>query len=172
MARPGRPPVESDIAKEIEKVASVRKAKRDTHAMHRKKLVFAVANLTDKQWDKLSDGAQRWFNDAVAALNSGRPLPSFPDEDEVKARRRQLAAKSGTNRQSNAKKRQRGASDRIKDIMLHHGCRITPVEIMKILETEGYKCSMHTVKLVRAEFRRALQILSEKDMLKEVPKDL
>jgi ribosome maturation factor RimP len=60
-------------------------------------IVEKVAELSDKQWDALSDKAQDWFNDAVDAKNAKKKdLPDFPDaelepEPEAPARRGRAA---------------------------------------------------------------------------------
>jgi hypothetical protein len=49
------------------------------------RLVKAVAELSDKEWEKLSQEAQNWFNDAADAKNAkAQNLPDFPDNEEVK----------------------------------------------------------------------------------------
>ena len=58
-----------------------------------KKLVRAVANLPDKDWDALSGPAQEHHNAAADAANAKKDIPNFPDyvapaADETPRRRR------------------------------------------------------------------------------------
>lgn len=60
-----------------------------------KRLVLAVQELSDAEWDKLSGPAQDWFNSAGTAMNKKKDIPAFPDaepeapaEEETKTRRR------------------------------------------------------------------------------------
>lgn len=51
---------------------------------HRDRLMFLVRcvnDLTDNQWRKLSDRAQKWSNEAVTAVNENRTIPEPPSED-------------------------------------------------------------------------------------------
>ena len=61
------------------------------------RLVKAVPELSDDEWEKLSKKAQDWFNDAADAKNAkAKTLPDFPDveadaEPEAKTSRRGAA---------------------------------------------------------------------------------
>lgn len=60
-----------------------------------KKLVRAVANLSDKDWDALSGPAQEHHNAAADAANAKKDIPNFPDyvePEEAAPRRRRAAA--------------------------------------------------------------------------------
>ena len=60
-----------------------------------KKLVRAVANLADKDWDALSGPAQEHHNTAADAANAKKDIPNFPDyvePEEAAPRRRRSAA--------------------------------------------------------------------------------
>ena len=63
-----------------------------------KKLVRAVANLADKDWDALSGPAQEHHNTAADAANAKKDIPNFPDyvapEEDEKPRRRRAAAQA------------------------------------------------------------------------------
>jgi len=83
----------SKIEKEILAATGEAKQKRkedsDAYLM---RLVKSMHELDDKEWNKLSDKAQEWFNDAAEATNNKEQLPSFPggkkeDESEKIAKR-------------------------------------------------------------------------------------
>ncbi len=61
------------------------KAKEKTQAF-RLRVVKALAKIDEDDWDKLSEEAQDWYDEAAEAANEGEPLPDFPtaesDEDE------------------------------------------------------------------------------------------
>ena len=44
-----------------------------------KQIVLALSDLSDKDYDTLSDAAQEWSNGATAALNNKKAIPDFPD---------------------------------------------------------------------------------------------
>lgn len=162
----------SRIQGQLEYHTGLARRAHDTDLSHRKRLVFAVVKLPDEQWNKLSKEAQKWTNAAVDALNSQEPLPLFPDEEDYIESKKLAAAQSAPNRRNNVLKSKRGASERIKELMLEHGIKTTPVELHRMLREEGFRCSIHTLKIVRAEFRRACQFLWERDLLTEKIKDL
>lgn len=163
---------ESSIQAELKNTTGTRKRAKDTELFYKERLMHAAYTLTDQQWDKLSEPAQRWVVEAIKNYNSGKSMPPYPDEDQVKAKRSAAASKSAKNRERNLKRSKRGAGDRVKEIMLDYGIRTPPLEIHRILQQEGYKYSKHTILLVRSEFRRALQMLWEREMLTQRPDNL
>jgi hypothetical protein len=163
---------DSKVQKELRDVTGTSKRSMDTEIFYKQRLMHSAYTLTEAEWEKLSEPAQRWVIEAIDKYNKNQPMPAYPDEDEVKARRSAGASHSAKHRESNMKRAKRGAGDRVKEIMLERGIRTPPLEIYRILQNEGYKYSKHTVPVVRAEFRRALQMLYERGMLTEKPEDL
>jgi len=163
---------ESKIQNELRKATGTHKRVRDTELFFKERLMHSAYTLTEKEWDRLSPTAQKWVVDAIKNYNDGKPLPGYPDEAELKAKRSAASSKSAKHREENLRRGKRGAGDRVKEIMLDHGIKTTPKEIHRILQQEGYKFSKWSIPVVRAEFRRALQMLWERGELLNKPKNL
>ncbi len=163
------------IRDEFIKATGIHKRTRDSEEYFRRRLVYALHSKGYENHDlvnNLSKEAFIWFLGATQEINDhgskGR-LPPFPEDKERDTRKRILASKSATSRYVNLNKRKRGGGDRVRELMLERGVGITPKEISKIMESEGYSYSIHTIHMVRSEFRRALQTLWEAEMLKNKP---
>lgn len=74
----------NDVVKEIAKAVGMKLGKEyksDRQAFY-KKLVAAADELDDEEWEALSDGAQRWVNAAIDAINEGEAVPDPEDLEE------------------------------------------------------------------------------------------
>lgn len=85
----------SKIQKELAEVTGVNlgRGEKATDSVYLKKLIKGVAELSDKDWAKLSKDAQAWYNNAADLSNKKKDIPDFPDaepeaEDEPAPRRR------------------------------------------------------------------------------------
>lgn len=72
----------SKIQKELVEVTELSTKRGEDRQDFLGRIVKAVANLSDKEWEGLSQEAQDWFNDAADAKNAkAKALPDFPDLD-------------------------------------------------------------------------------------------
>lgn len=81
----------SKIRQELVKATGMENKRGESFADFAIRLVLAVQELDDKEWGKLSEPAQDWFNDAAEAVNLKKVAPDFPDaepEPETKPSRR------------------------------------------------------------------------------------
>ena len=90
----------SKIQSELLKVTELSTKRGEERQDFLARLMKGVAELSDKDWDGLSQEAQDWFNDAADAKNAkAKVLPDFPDaekeeeEQEEKPKSRRGAAK-------------------------------------------------------------------------------
>lgn len=164
--------VQSKIREELSNATNVVKRSRDREEYFRQRLVFAVTSFEESQWSSLSDVAQKWINEAIEALNKKENLPAFPDEEEALKKLKESCAKSVDHRENNQLVKGRGAGERVKELMLEHGVNMKVNDIYDTLKLEGYKYSIHTIPVVRAEFKRALKMLWDRGMLKDKPKGM
>lgn len=87
----------SKIRDELMKAGDVSAKRGEDHNDLGRRIVLAVQDLSDKDWNKLSEPAQDWFNEAATAYNEKKDIPPFPDaekaaEDEKPTRGRTHAA--------------------------------------------------------------------------------
>lgn len=87
----------SKIRDELMKAGDVAAKRGEDHNDLGRRIVLAVQDLSDKDWNKLSEPAQDWFNEAATAYNEKKDIPPFPDAekadaDEKPARSRTRAA--------------------------------------------------------------------------------
>ena len=68
------------VKDEILGLVKVDKKRGDDEQAYMKRVVAAVTELADVDWDKLSDEAQAWFNDAVDRVNDRKEIIPFLDE--------------------------------------------------------------------------------------------
>lgn len=74
----------NDVVKEVAKAVGMKLGKEykaDRQAFY-KKLVAAADELDDEEWEGLSEGAQRWVNAAIDAINEGEAVPDPEDIEE------------------------------------------------------------------------------------------
>lgn len=80
----------SKIQKELVEATELPTKRGEDRQEFLARLVKAVPDLSDAEWEKLSKKAQDWFNDAADAKNAkAKTLPDFPDleaEDEPEAK--------------------------------------------------------------------------------------
>lgn len=164
--------VQLKVRQELSSVTQIVKRSRDTEEQFRKRMIYSSVSFTETQWSHLSTEAQIWVNEAITATNKRSKLPLFPGEEEILTARRKSSAKSAANRENNLWIKGRGGGVRVKEIILDHGFNVGIQEIARILKLEGYKYSIHTIHVVRAEFKRALKMLWDRGMLTGKPKGM
>ncbi len=213
--------MQSAIESELLDVTKLKRSKRDDDQKYLGKLIRKVADLSEDDWEDLSEQAQEWFNAGIDARNEGDDIPLFsdipeddsgdddasePDEEdeevitgiddeddiaddepesepEVEAApakktngKKKPATKAKAKEPSKPKvtpkakakpkeSKKIGAGERAKEIMLEKGMTISAEDLLGYLEDEGYTYSIHTVKVVRAEFQQAMKVLERKGML-------
>lgn len=82
------------LKKELTEVTSCTPKRNEEEQDYLGRLVSAIANLDDADWDSLSSEAQDWYNDAAEAANKGKPIKGFiEDEEPAKPSRGSRAAK-------------------------------------------------------------------------------
>ena len=87
------------IKEELEKATGVKKGRNHSDQDHAKNLVDKISELVDKDWEKLSKGAQAWFNEAVDSLNDNKDAPAFVEEEKATTRRGATKEKEETKAQ-------------------------------------------------------------------------
>ena len=70
------------IRNELQEACGIKKLKKDTDDSLRIRISKKVEDLSDDDWDDLSEEAQVWCNAAVKALSKNQDVPPFPDEGE------------------------------------------------------------------------------------------
>jgi ribosome maturation factor RimP len=59
-------------------------------------LLKAIAKLSDKEWEKLSQEAQDWFNEAADAQNAkAKTIPDFPDLEKEETKEEKTTGRRG-----------------------------------------------------------------------------
>lgn len=71
----------SKIQKELEVATGVKINKDEDVQGYMARVVSAVADLPEEAWNKLSETAQGWYNDAAEAVNNKKPIAGFDSED-------------------------------------------------------------------------------------------
>ena len=82
------------IRKELEAATGVERSKSEDEQEYLKRIVRKVSALNNKEWDKLTEEAQAWFNDAAKAMNDKDPIDTLSaakDEDDTPAPRRRAS---------------------------------------------------------------------------------
>jgi hypothetical protein len=80
------------IKTEIEGAANIKRARSEDEGVYAKRLVDAITELSDAAWGKLSPAAQKWFNEAVDAMNDNKDIPAFEEAAPATSTRRRAAA--------------------------------------------------------------------------------
>lgn len=70
------------VQMELERLTSVKRKGKEADQDFMIRIVKALNDVPDKQYNKLSDEAQKWAEDATKAFNDEGELPDFPAEDE------------------------------------------------------------------------------------------
>lgn len=90
-------PKQQTIREELISVAEIKQKSGEADTKFLGRLVNAVGELPDADWEGLSKGAQDWYNEACDSLEKGGDFPAFPDEEapaeEAKSTKRRAAAK-------------------------------------------------------------------------------
>lgn len=71
----------SKIEKELVEVTDLSTKRGEDRQAYLKRLVVAVSELSDKDWEGLSKDAQDWYNNAADAQNAKKALPDFEEEE-------------------------------------------------------------------------------------------
>jgi ribosome maturation factor RimP len=73
----------SKIEKELVEATDLSTKRGESRQDFLNRLVVATTNLADKDWEKLSQAAQDWSNEAADAKNAkAKTLPDFPDAEK------------------------------------------------------------------------------------------
>lgn len=78
----------SKIQAELAEATELKKKATESEQDFKKRIVRAVSDLDDAEWEKLSEPAQNWFNEAADLLNQKKDLPDFPDAEKPAGRTR------------------------------------------------------------------------------------
>lgn len=162
----------SNVERELEQVTNVRFTGRVSKRRYRGILVRKATKLTDEEFSRLSRTTQDYVNYAVNRLNEGSEAPDYPDVEEVYAARLMARQLSAERRVANKSISHKGAAGKIREIMWKKGLRISKAQIHRMLEQEGFKCSINTVDLVRTQFYASCLFLWENGLLKVKPKGM
>jgi hypothetical protein len=73
----------SKIQAEFLRLAKVDAEEYDSRQDYLKAVMDKVNTFKDPQWDKLTEDAQTWMNDAIKAFKGKKRLPDFPDVGSV-----------------------------------------------------------------------------------------
>lgn len=100
----------SAIQKELAQATDVEPSKRKNETIespdYMKRLAAAVADMPEKDWDKLSSEAKDWYNSVADALEAKKDIPAFPDlpKAEASTRRRSGSGETAEAKPYKAKK--------------------------------------------------------------------
>lgn len=95
----------SKIEKELVDVTEVKAKRGEDRQDFLGRVMKAVAELNDKEWDDLSQDAQDWFNDAADAKNAkAKTIPDFPDAEADEEPEEEQEEKSTRRSSGKAKK--------------------------------------------------------------------
>jgi hypothetical protein len=75
----------SKILKELSEATECAKKRGESDQDFYQRLLTAVGELSDKEWDKLSESAQDWNNAGGDALEAKKSIPNPPDMEEQKS---------------------------------------------------------------------------------------
>lgn len=70
------------VQSEMEKLTGVKPGRREDHQAYAERIVKALDDVSDSKYDKLSQPAQDWAEEATTAFNDKADYPDFPDDDE------------------------------------------------------------------------------------------
>lgn len=183
----------SKIEQELISVYGVKKAKADTRQDFLGKIVDAIGEEgedADKKWNKLSEDAQKWGNEASDAAAKERPIPDFDEAEtgggkapakKVPAKKEPVKkdppAKKTSSAKAPAKKTDSDGPKRSTELKgdqtkviikeaIWKKPSITVDEIVEILaKKQDQTPSKFTVQSIRAEFRHSLKFLKMKDAI-------
>lgn len=71
-----------NIETELQKVTGVKPKKKEDKQKYLVRLVKAVGDLDETEWDSLSEEAQLWYEPALRAEEKGSEIKDFPAEEE------------------------------------------------------------------------------------------
>ena len=69
------------IESEYQEVTGVKPRTKENRQKYLGRIVKAVEELDETDWEKLSEKAQTWFKPALKADESGEDIPDFPDAE-------------------------------------------------------------------------------------------
>lgn len=76
--KPKGPTIEEEL---LEATGEKPQGKKESNQDYYARLVEAVQDLKDADWDKLSDAAQEWVNDGATAIKKDKDIDDFPDAE-------------------------------------------------------------------------------------------
>lgn len=89
----------SKILQELIKAADLSTKRGESPKDQKIRLVQAIGEISEDEWNGLSEAAQNWFNEAADLVNAKKAPPDFPDEakeekaeEKTTTRRRSAAA--------------------------------------------------------------------------------
>ena len=77
----------SKIKSELIEVTGVKEKRGEDEQDFLDRMVVSVSELSDQDWDGLSEDAQAWFNDAAEAKNKKKDITGFPEEKPARTSR-------------------------------------------------------------------------------------
>ena len=183
----------SVIKKELMEATSLKQKKAEDETDFLNRLIPAINEMEDADFDKLSSAAQTWANKAIKAFQADKPPPAWPDADEgskspeekpAKAKAEKAPAKKAKvddedepvakpkkaakdeDEEKPAKKPKKegnAATYKVKEYMLDHP-EMTASEIFdKIGEKLG--TTKLTVWSAYSSFRHSVRVLQDKGLL-------
>lgn len=163
---------------QLEQALGARQRKTENLTDYVERLIRMANDLPDEKWDELSEEVQGFVNEGINVLNTAANLVEFTQDNVVEdmaSQDEEIEKMRGSgravhSRELNRRRNYQGAGYRAKEVMLERGVNITAKQIYEILAEEGYHYSQSTLNVVRAEFRRGLNILWDKGFLKKKPK--
>ena len=164
------------ILRELSDATKLERQQGEVRTEYIDRLIRAVNNLSDKEWDTLSEPTQMWFNNSVDALAETKPVPipeDEPAEDPVVVATPETTTTTVTSipnkggRVVGYQSGKKSGSRRAKEIVVEDP-KVTLDMLSKRLVDEGYKLSLGTLQVLLPDTLQTLQILQEKGLLKAV----
>ena len=133
-------------------------------------VLYCVEHMNRKEWEALSPEVRAWVKVSTKYLEEKQDPPPYPDHKDVKARIKQLQAKSGITRALNTYNNRKGASYRARELMLKHGLDVSMSDHMRLLKEDGFVLSEKSLSALRTHLRRTVLVLYDNDYLKKQPR--
>lgn len=186
----------STIEQELLGATNLKPRARESRKKYVIRILEAVGELPDAEWDSLSEATQRWCNEMMDAHNAADEngaefeVPEWPDlngagesepvtdaatgEDESKQEATTPAKKRGSGRNTGksttktdgAGTKKVGATWRMKEIIAQN-LGITQMQLQEQLKVEGYKVADSTAAGILSDFKQSIKVIRNLGLWKE-----
>jgi len=151
----------AEIRKQLETVTGIKQKNNEADIQFTGRLMSAIAQLTDAEWEQLDEMTQQWYNSAAEIVNSGGNPPPLgiaviEVEEEPKVR------------VPSTKRRKKYADDDPVIVAQHMILRtlitqpeVSDEELAKKMEDAGVPCSVNNFRVASYFGRLMLKLIME-----------